>query len=192
VTGVTPGHRTGVRAQLRPGGRDRPLGGGGIAVAAPRFMHGHTTDPRLPPVSTDHPAIITADHPAVPPGAVEPFPDRDHVPAEVEHAFDHPEKVGHPDGVPHDVVGRIAISSVLLAAIGVFAYFAFGLWIALTVGVVAAWILFHGLPRRARKERTTEAFHDVHDVHTHGDPRLAAAERDGEKTSYSVGSKDHV
>ena len=36
--------------------------------------------------------------------------------------------------------------------IGPLAYFAFGLWIALTVGVVALWILMHGLPKQARKE----------------------------------------
>lgn len=136
----------------------------------------HHTDPILPP--------ITGSHHPVPPGSVDPFPDREHVPAEVEQAFDHPEKVGHPDGVPHDVVGRVALSAVFLAAIGVFAYFAFGVWIALTVGVVAIWILLRGLPRQARKERTVEAFHDIDDLHHHRDPR--------ERGTYSTDSKDHV
>ena len=132
----------------------------------------------------------TGDHHAVPAGSPDPYPDRAHVPHEVEKAFDHPEKVGHPDGVPHDVVGRVALSAVLLAGLAAISYFAFGLWIALTVGVVALWILFRGLPRQARKERTEEAFHDVDAVHHYGDPREAQV--DEQVRANQAGSKDHV
>lgn len=79
------------------------------------------------------------------------------MPADVEQAFDHPERVGHPDGVPHDVVARLAIGIVILAGVGVLAYLALGAIAAVVIGVFTLWLVLRGLPKKARVERTHEA-----------------------------------
>jgi Flp pilus assembly protein TadB len=96
---------------------------------------------------------------------VEPYPDRASVPADVEAAFDHPERVGHPDGVPHDIVGRTALGLVVTAAVGVLAWLMLGAIAAVLLGALALFLVFRGLPRRARRERTEEARVEAHTPH---------------------------
>jgi Flp pilus assembly protein TadB len=122
------------------------------------------THDRLDPVRAGH-------------SPVEPYPDRESVPEAVERVFDHPEKVGNPDGVPHDVVGRIALGLVVVAAVGVFSWLAFGVIAAIVVGLIAMFLVFRGLPTRARRERTEEAVHEAYTPHP---PARVTDERRGD------------
>lgn len=105
--------------------------------------------------------MTTAPNPAPNPQVPEPVP--------LEVAIDHPEKVGHPDGVPHDIVGLLMLGCVVLAAAMTAAYFVVGLGLAIAVAVIGVVVLFRNLPRRARRERRTEAVdeaaHHGHDAH---------------------------
>ncbi|HVV85537.1 MAG TPA: hypothetical protein VHE35_20900 [Kofleriaceae bacterium] len=116
---------------------------------------------------------------AVRPGVTPPVPDPEYakVPVAVERALQHPEKVGHPDGVPHDIVGRVAVACFLVAGIGVLAYFAFGIVIACLIGVVCLWALLRGTPRKARIERTVGAIHAVVHPEEHEHRNVADAPR---------------
>ena len=109
-------------------------------------MQPRTTDPRT---------VRTSD--------INPVPgvEVDDAPAAVEQAYEHPEKTGHPDGVPHDIVGRLALVCVAIAGLGVFAYFAFGVIAAVVIGAVALWLMTRGMGKKARRERTAEAVHEV-------------------------------
>ena len=97
------------------------------------------------------------------------LPPGRHDPADVplDVAVAHPEKVGNPDGVPHDVIGIAAYVSVMLAGLTIFLWLVFGLWLAIPVAIVGAVILMRKLPRRARRERKEEAV-DAALHHGHG------------------------
>ena len=84
----------------------------------------------------------------------------------------------YPDGVPHDVVGRTALAAVLLAGVGVFAYFFFGIWIAVAIGAVALWLLLHGVTKRSRRERTEEAV--VEAITPHGPAHRVVTDHRGD------------
>jgi|GEM_PF-3420931 len=93
-----------------------------------------------------------------PVGDYVPEPGR-HDPADVplRVAIDNPEKVGVPDGVPHDVIGIAAYVSILIAASTLIAWLTVGMWLAIPVAVVGAFILLRKLPQHARKERRDQA-----------------------------------
>lgn len=74
-----------------------------------------------------------------------------------EVAFEHPEQVGHLDGIPHDVIGMLAYGIVMLVAATVIAYLAVGIVAAGVAAVVIAALMLRFLPRRARRERRQEA-----------------------------------
>jgi hypothetical protein len=128
---------------------------GGTPVAPTRGMQSHSFDRGVP---RDHVHGRASESP------VEPYADRP-VPEDVQHVYAHPEKVGHPDGVPHDIVGRTAIGLVIVAGVGVFAYLAFGAIVAVLAGIAALWLVWRGLPKKARAERTHEAIVEAHTPH---------------------------
>ncbi len=112
--------------------------------------------PPKPYVSDVHVVPVTAEgQPA--PGA----------PPAVEAAYEHPEKVGHPDGVPHDVVGRTALTAVLVSGVGVIAYFAFGALVAIPLALITLFLMLRGLPRKARQERTNDAVQEIEGPHAY-------------------------
>ena len=90
--------------------------------------------------------------------AYHPSPGR-HDPADVplRVAIEHPEKVGHPDGVPHDIIGLAAYLSILLAGATLIAWLVVGIPLAIAVAVVGAIVILRSLPRRARRERREQA-----------------------------------
>lgn len=77
-------------------------------------------------------------------------------------AVEHPEKVGHPDGVPHDVIGIAAYVSVMIAAVTVITWLWVGLWLAIPLAIVGFVVLLRNLPKRARRERKEEAIAAAH------------------------------
>ena len=93
--------------------------------------------------------------PDVPAGLEPHEPAR--MPGDVHKVYEHPEKAGHPDGVPHDIVLRTAFGAVLVTLVGAFAYLAFGIIVAVIVAAVTLWLVWRGVPRKARIERTHEA-----------------------------------
>lgn len=78
-------------------------------------------------------------------------------------AVAHPEKVGHLDGVPHDIVGFLAYAVVALAGLTAVAYLLGGPTVALSIGLVAGALVILRLVRRARRERIVEAVAADHD-----------------------------
>ena len=77
--------------------------------------------------------------------------------ATVERAEAHPEKSGRLDGIPHDVMGILAVGCVLLAAATVAGYLLSGVVLAALVAVTGAALGMRSLVRRSRRERTEEA-----------------------------------
>ena len=75
----------------------------------------------------------------------------------VAAAVAHPEKVGHVDGIPHDVIGLLAVICVVTVGLTLLAFLMFGGLVALVVGVAGAWLMMRRLPRRARREQVAEA-----------------------------------
>ncbi len=72
---------------------------------------------------------------------------------------EHPELVGKPDGVPHDIVGILAFMIVIIAMAIVGAYLLLGVLPAIIIAaLVTPFIVVH-LSRRSSRERTEEA-HD--------------------------------
>ena len=90
--------------------------------------------------------------------AYHPSPGR-HDPADVplKVAIEHPEKVGHPDGVPHDIIGLAAYLSILLAGASLIAWLVVGVWLAVAIMVLGVFLIMRNLPKRARRERREEA-----------------------------------
>ena len=89
----------------------------------------------------------------------------------VRVAYEHPEKVGKPDGVPHDIIGMLAYGIVLLSAASLIAWLWVGLWLAVLVFVGAGYAMVRGLPGRSRRERDVEARGNVVEyVHNHEHP----------------------
>lgn len=82
----------------------------------------------------------------------------------IEAAIEHPEKVGHPDRVPHDIVGFLAYAIVVLAAITLISYLVGGPVAAFVVGGGAGGLAMVSLLRRSRRERVAEAVAASHDV----------------------------
>ena len=101
-------------------------------------------------VPREPPRVGTADN------RVEAHEDA-RMPADVAHVYEHPERVGNPDGVPHDIVGRVAVALVVLAGVGVITYLALGIIPAILIGFVAMWLVLRGVPKKARRERNEEA-----------------------------------
>lgn len=83
-------------------------------------------------------------------------------------AVAHPEKVGHPDGVPHDVIGIAAYFSVMIAAITVISWLSVGAWLAIPLAVLGILLLTRGLAKRSRRERKEEAVAAA--LHLHDTP----------------------
>ena len=127
-------------------------------------MQSHTYDRR---VSRD-PAYRTD-------GSLVPVGEPARMPGDLAKVYEHPERVGKPDGVPHDIVGRVAVGLVILAGVGVLAYLAFGAVVAVLAGIVTLWLVARGLPRKARRERSVEAAYDALAPHEH--PRVDEARR---------------
>ena len=95
-----------------------------------------------------------------------------HDPADVPVglAVDHPEKVGHPDGAPHDIIGITGLLAIMLGAATLGAWLSVGLWLAIPLALVGLIVLMSRLSRRANRERTEEAVDTVlhrDDHHTH-------------------------
>ena len=94
-----------------------------------------------------------------------------HDPADVplKTAIAHPEKVGKPDGVPHDIIGIAAYVSIMIAAATLISWLTVGLWLAIPVAIVGIVILMRQLPKRARRERREQAIdaasHNWSDTH---------------------------
>lgn len=103
-------------------------------------------------------AATHAQSPGARAGAIK-LPPGPHDPADVPLivAVEHPEKVGHPDGVPHDVIGIAAYVTVLIAAATIIAWLTVGAWLAVPIAIVGAVVLMRSLPKRARRERRVEA-----------------------------------
>lgn len=77
---------------------------------------------------------------------------------DAEVAREHPEKVGKPDGVPHDVVGVLAFSIVLVAITMGILYMFIGLTATVIIALVLTPFVIVPLARRAAGERTEEAY----------------------------------
>jgi hypothetical protein len=99
-----------------------------------------------------------------------PLPPGRHDPADVPLvvAVEHPEKVGNPDGVPHDVIGIAAYVSVLIGAVTVIAWLTIGAWLAIPIAIFGAVMLMRRLPRHARRERREQAIDAA--LHRHTEP----------------------
>ena len=85
-------------------------------------------------------------------------------------AVEHPEKVGHPDGVPHDIIGITGFFAIILGAATLVAWLSVGMWLAIPIAVIGLVFLMSRLSRRASRERTEEAVDTVlhrDDHHTH-------------------------
>jgi hypothetical protein len=100
----------------------------------------------------------TASTPLPPPLHHEPEPEVHHAaPVPIQIAVAHPEKVGVPDGIPHDVVGMLAYGIVLLSGATLISYLWAGVWLAVVVALVGGYVMERGLPSRSRRERKVEA-----------------------------------
>jgi hypothetical protein len=102
------------------------------------------------------------------------------MPGDVAPADEHPERVGNPDGVPHDIVGRVAVGIVIFAGVGVLAYLAFGIIPATLIAIVTLWLVMRGIPKKARRERREEAAIEAMTPHP---PANVADERRGDINS---------
>jgi hypothetical protein len=102
-------------------------------------------------------------------------PPEHHVePPPIHVAVEHPEKVGQPDGVPHDIIGMLAYGIVLLIGASLIAWLWVGVWLAIVVFFVAGYVMVRGLPSRSSRERKVEARgHVIEYVHRHEHPPRA-------------------
>lgn len=83
-------------------------------------------------------------------------------------AYEHPEKTGHPDGIPHDVIGMLAYGIALLAGATLITWLWLGVWAALAVAFVAGFFMLKGLPSRSVREREQEVpAHVAEHLHKH-------------------------
>lgn len=145
-------------------------------------------------------AVVTAMHPTthIPRGNAPHLPhDAHHVaPVPVKVAVEHPEKVGKPDGVPHDIIGILAYGIAVLAGATLLSWLFVGAWLAVLVGIVGGILLVKNLPKRSTRERRQEAPGNViehviaHEHNHHGDD-MKMSEQDPYDTNAPHGSR-HV
>jgi hypothetical protein len=115
--------------------------------------------PNRPPLE-HKPNLVGPIHPGEPvPVNPVPAPQPDVTPAE---AREHPEKVGKPDNIPHDVMALLALGIIMIAVVTMLAYLIAGAGVAIGLALVIGLWTIGRLSRRASRERTEEVTGETH------------------------------